>query len=171
MNKFLTAVALAAAILSSAAHAGQFDTSKLTVQNKNFLVVGISEHKALCDVEQSPLIKSLYKQLLSEIDIQSTSMDGVRQDAANALEKNGKAAWCADMNAALKKIDDKIQGKVEAPATYSQPELAMHPLRDKITTPYKAKAIASLMGIIILTNFVAAGEGKAQARRSSGQVQ
>jgi hypothetical protein len=44
----------------------------------------------------------------------------------------------------------------------------MHALRDKITTPYKAMAIAGSIGIIILTNFVAAGEGKAQAAKIVG---
>lgn len=117
MTRIALTAALLTVLLTSAAQAGQFDTSKLTVQNKNSLVVVISEHKALCDVEQSPIIKSLSKQVLSEIDIQSTSMDEVRRATANALDRSGKAAWCAETNAQLKKLTDKIEGKSEASTT------------------------------------------------------
>ena len=56
MNKFLAVLALTTA-LTGAANATQFDTSKVSIEEKSFLVVMISEHTANCPGEPWSLVK------------------------------------------------------------------------------------------------------------------
>ena len=141
MNKFLAVLALTTA-LTGAAYATQFDTSKVSVEEKSFLVVMISEHTANCPGEPWSLVKDLRLQLMSEIDTTTTIMDEPRQKVARAMDWKGKTSWCATTTDYFLKLNDKLAA---SPALLPSNAPSRPERVDYSSAPAKADALDSLI--------------------------
>ena len=141
MNKFLAVLALTTA-LTGAANATQFDTSKVSIEEKSFLVVMISEHTANCPGEPWSLVKDLRLQLMSEIDTTTTIMDEPRQKVARAMDWKGKTSWCATTTDYFLKLNDKLAA---SPALLPSNAPSRPERVDYSSAPAKADALDSLI--------------------------
>ena len=124
----LTIIAAAAAALTGAADAAKFDTSKMSVDDKNTLMAVISNYYRVHCVQDHPYnhgvlpkIKIFYDQLLSEVDVTSAAVAETKQ-AVEQEYRRFSGHWCAWATKHLQDWNDHLVELPPPPPPPPEPE-------------------------------------------------